>query len=234
MKFLTLLSAFVATVYSEEITTANGRPPPKMMAEAPIDPIPYTKVTEKVYMDIAMEGEHVGRFVFGMFGETTPKTVANFVTIANGSHIGNDGKALHYKGTVFHRMFNNFIAQGGDVTFGNGAGSESIYGNRFPDENIRLVRHHRPYLLGMANSGKDDNGSQFYVSMKEIHWDLTSVVFGELIDGHEVLYKMRSNSNSTGIPVKEFMITDCGTLKSDDLPIDGLWTLEDLREKALQ
>ena len=163
MKVLTIFTSLIAATVCKE----HG--PAIVADESPLAVIPYTKVTDKVFMDIAEDGKPLGRFVFGMFGESHPKTVANFVTIANGSHIGIDGKPLHYKDTRFHRILHNFMAQGGDVTFKNGAGQESIYGNRFPDENF-LIPMKRPYMLAMANAGPNDNGSQFFVTMREVWW----------------------------------------------------------------
>ena len=116
-------------------------------------------VTEKVFFDITVDGEDAGRVVFGMFGDTVPKTVKNFSTLADGSAgVGNAGKPLHFKGSSFHRIIPGFMAQGGDFTNGNGTGGESIYGNKFEDENFTL-RHTKPNLLSMANAGPGTNGS---------------------------------------------------------------------------
>ena len=172
------------------------------------------EVTEKVYFDIEINGESVGRIVFGMFGNTVPKTVKNFVTLSDGSAgTGNSGKPLHYKGSKFHRIIPGFMAQGGDFTAGNGTGGESIYGSKFADENFKL-EHTKPMLLSMANAGPNTNGSQFFITFKDTPWlNGRHTVFGEVIEGQDVvnaLEKIGSGSGSTGSNTA--IIADCGTL----------------------
>jgi len=110
-------------------------------------------ISSKVYFDVGIDGGEGGRIVFGLFGETVPKTADNFRALCTGEKgVGKSGKPLHFKGSVFHRIIPNFMIQGGDFTNGNGTGGESIYGMKFPDENFK-IKHNAPMYLSMANSG---------------------------------------------------------------------------------
>lgn len=164
------------------------------------------KVTEKVWFDIEIDGKPAGRIEIGLFGKTVPKTVKNFVELANKP----EGEG--YKGTRFHRLIRDFMIQGGDFTKGDGTGGRSIYGDRFEDENFK-IKHYGAGWVSMANAGKDTNGSQFFITVKQTSWlDGRHVVFGKVIKGMDVVRKMEKiGGDSRDKPNKEMVIADCGS-----------------------
>ena len=175
---------------------------------------PLDTVSEKVYFDITIDDEPAGRIVFGLFGNTVPKTVKNFATLCDGSAgVGNAGKPLHFQGSNFHRIIPGFMAQGGDFTNGNGTGGESIYGNKFADENFTL-KHTKPFLLSMANAGPNTNGSQFFITFKETPWlDGRHTVFGEVLEGQDVVNALEKIGSGSGSTSKTATIAASGKLE---------------------
>lgn len=150
-----------------------------------------------------------------MFGDTVPRTAENFATLAVGSAgTGLAGKPLAFKGSKFHRVIKDFMAQGGDFTKDNGTGGESIFGEKFEDENFTL-KHTRGGLLSMANSGPNTNGSQFFMTFKSTPWlDGKHVVFGEVLEGLEILAEMNRLGSADGSDRStEWLIADCGTVE---------------------
>ena len=165
----------------------------------------------QVFFDITIGGEKAGRILMEL-SLNTPETSENFRALCTGEKgIGTSCKPLHFKGSKFHRVIPGFMAQGGDFTRGNGTGGESIYGERFNDENFAHV-HAKRGILSMANAGKDTNGSQFFMCFGPTpHLDGRHVVFGEVIDGMNVLDAIEKVGTSYGdVPVTPIVIADCG------------------------
>jgi|EP00945_MAST-04E_sp_MAST-4E-sp1_P000321 peptidylprolyl isomerase len=173
-------------------------------------------MTSKVYFDVTIDGKDAGRIVMGLFGKTVPKTAENFRALCTGEKgMGKSGKPLHYKGSKFHRVIPQFMIQGGDFTHGTGVGGESIYGNKFDDENFKL-KHTGPYYLSMANSGPNTNGSQFFITTVKTSWlDGRHVVFGKVIEGEDVVKKIEAMGSQSGTPSGTLVIADSGEIKED-------------------
>jgi peptidyl-prolyl cis-trans isomerase A (cyclophilin A) len=126
-----------------------------------------------------------GDIVIRLFKDHAPRTVRNFVELAEGTREWTDprtGKSSHeklYDGTVFHRVLAGFMIQGGDP-LGNGTGDP---GYKFADEFHPDLSFNKPYLLAMANAGPGTNGSQFFITVSPTTW-LTRkhTIFGEVTD----------------------------------------------------
>lgn len=179
----------------------------------------------RVFFDVSIGGKRRERIEIALFTDTTPKTAENFRALCTGEKgTGASGKPLHFKGSKFHRIIDNFMAQGGDFTRGDGRGGESIFGEKFPDENFRCL-HDRPCLLSMANAGKDTNGSQFFLTFVPTpHLDGKHVVFGEVVKGKKTVYELELVGSGGGEPKTDVVIEDCGVVdeyKPQPVPKQG-------------
>jgi cyclophilin family peptidyl-prolyl cis-trans isomerase len=169
----------------------------------------------RVFFDITIGDKPAGRITFELFADAVPKTAENFRALCTGEKgVGTSGKPLHYKGSRFHRIIQQFMCQGGDFTRGNGTGGESIYGAKFEDENF-THKHTTPGLLSMANAGPGTNGSQFFITTVVTPWlDGKHVVFGKVVDGMKVVSAMEAVGSRSGSTSADVVIADSGELKT--------------------
>jgi peptidyl-prolyl isomerase F (cyclophilin D) len=168
-----------------------------------------------VYFDMKLgrygDGTKLGRIVMELKEDVCPKTAKNFVELSK----------TEYAGSRFHRIIPSFMCQGGDFTNDNGTGGVSIYGARFPDENFSLP-HAGPGVLSMANAGPNTNGSQFFICVAATPFlDGKHTVFGQVVEGYEVVKAMEACGSRSGETAYDVMIADSGVLKAGSGP-DGV------------
>lgn len=179
---------------------------------------PANPENPRVFFDVDIGGERAGRIVLELFADITPKTAENFRALCTGEKgIGKStGKPLHFKGCPFHRIIKSFMIQGGDFSNQNGTGGESIYGEKFEDENFHYM-HDKVGLLSMANAGPDTNGSQFFITtVPTSHLDGKHVVFGQVLKGLGVVKMLESIETQEDVPEKPCVIAECGEHKDGD------------------
>jgi peptidylprolyl isomerase len=161
---------------------------------------------QNVFFEVSADGEPLGRIEFKLYDDVVPETARNFRELATGQN------GFGYKGSPFHRVIPDFMLQGGDFTNENGTGGKSIFGTKFPDENFKL-KHTKPGLLSMANAGRNTNGSQFFITTIVTDWlDGKHVVFGEVVEGMDVVRAVEKLGSRSGATSKKIVIADSGTV----------------------
>jgi peptidyl-prolyl cis-trans isomerase B (cyclophilin B) len=198
---------------STRSTRAASSAPRKLVVnpELPNFGLPY-RVTSLVYMNITMNNTFLGRLLIGLFGDVVPKTVENFRALATGE------KGFGYNNSKFHRMIRGFILQGGDFTNGDGTGGHSIYNDngKFEDENFIIPHDER--TVSMANSGRNSNGAQFFISSSHHNHFLDGkhVVFGIVLSGWSTVVRTIEKTADTNATTNELItdvrIADVGTI----------------------
>jgi len=140
-----------------------------------------------------------GNFSIQLFDDLAPKTVANFTGLAEGSkewtdpRTGKKSTSPYYNGTIFHRVIDGFMIQGGDP-LGQGTGGP---GYKFADEFHPKAKHSKAGILSMANAGPNTNGGQFFITLDQTPWlDNKHSVFGEVVSGMDVVRKIGSTKTS--------------------------------------
>ena len=151
-----------------------------------------------------------GTFTVRLFDQEAPKTVANFVGLAEGTKQWSDPRTNqkvqtpYYNGTIFHRIISGFMIQGGDP-LGQGIGGP---GYNFADEFHPKLRHNKAGTLSMANRGPNTNGGQFFITLAPTpHLDDRHTVFGEVIEGMDVISKIgKTPTADRDRPLKDIVI----------------------------
>ncbi len=149
---------------------------------------------------VAIIKTNMGTIEIELFADQTPKTVENFVGLAEKGY---------YKGVIFHRVIKDFMLQAGDPT-GTGRGGASFWGGKFEDEFVSDLKHDTPGMLSMANAGPNTNGSQFFITLVATPWlDGKHTVFGKVINGMDVVYAIGKVKTAAGDkPVDEVVMEE--------------------------
>jgi cyclophilin family peptidyl-prolyl cis-trans isomerase len=154
---------------------------------------------ESKEMTVAVIKTNMGNIEVELFPDKTPKTVENFVGLAEKGY---------YKGVIFHRVIDKFMIQGGDPT-GTGRGGESLWGKPFEDEIVPSLTFDKPGMLAMANAGPNTNGSQFFITVAPTTWlNGHHTIFGQVINGMDVVYAISKvqTSKPGDKPLKDVVI----------------------------
>ena len=173
----------------------------------------------KVFFKIMVDSKAIGVVVFELMANAFPILAENFRRLCTGENgKGSYGKPLHYKGSTFHRIYPDFICQGGDFIKGNGTSGESSFKGSFMKEEAK-VTHTEPYLLSMQLNKKGACDSKFIItSIANTNLDKSYIAFGKVVKGTEVIDNISKLGSTDGFSKKVVKIIDCGELTSISKP----------------
>lgn len=176
------------------------------------------KIKKRVFMEIVIGRKNVGRIIFDLFYDITPKTSENFYRLCTGDYNSNiTNKKLSYLGSKFTRIVQNDYIEGGEL-------SESIYGKYFNDENFQR-RHTSAGLLSMSNKGKNTNCSKFLITLNQcMHLDGKNVIFGHVTQGMEIIREI----SKLPIDINERPKVDVVIFKCGDFEIGEMVNRENI------
>ena len=192
--------AFKHDVYKDAGYQKPIEPPKEANAKNPV-----------VFLDIKIGNNQKKRIKIELFANIVPKTANNFRSLCTGE------KNITYKGSKIFRVVKKVFIQGGDFEKNDGTGGYSIFGEKFEDENF-YYSHSREGLLSMINEGKNTNGSQFFITLRDTTWyDEKHVVFGQVISGMEYVKEIEGlKIDDDDKPEEDIVIENCGEIKNGE------------------
>lgn len=188
------------------------KPPTPFDWSAPIDASTGVIIRPRVYFDLEMENNALGRIEFELAADVVPNTCHNFMNLVEGKGV----KVKGYQGTSFHVISKNNVIMGGDVENYDGTGNHSSHEDRYiKDENF-IIPHSEKGLISMASIGVHSGGSQFYIGLNDgdsnRHLNGRCVVFGRVVSGKEVVDQVSKLFTTRLKPVHPVTIKECGIL----------------------
>ena len=176
-------------------------------------PFEFKDTMPRVYLDLAIAENDIGRVEIELNGHVMPKTSYNFLCLCTGRRgLGEvTGLPLCYRGSCFHRVVRGMCVQGGDIADQSGYGGESIYGGEFEDEGFKLL-HDVEGVVSMGNMGPDTNTSQFFITVGSApHLDNENCAFGKVVSGMEHVKRINALPvDDDEKPLQLCFIKDCG------------------------
>lgn len=188
------------------------KPPTAFDWNKPIDPASGVEIRPRVYFDMSVEKEKMGRIEFELAADVVPRTVENFMLLV----MGKAAKVKGYQGSTIHVVSKNNVIMGGDVEVGDGTGNHSAHKTRYIEDENYIIPHAEKGLLSMVSVGINTGGSQFYIGLGSgagnRHLNGRCVVFGRVVKGMEVVDEIGGMFTSRLKPAREVVVDECGVI----------------------